>query len=428
MSEALSRLMHLPGRLLERLLSSGERPGEPSMRRARRRAFIVLLLLALLGQSISVLQRTAAEQYWVAVPNMGLILVLLVALFAIRRFPHAFTVLVHGILAFAVVLGVCAETVLLGGLYGSGLSAVWGFVLTLGAVVTLGTRAAVAWFAIFVAMVIFSVLTPLWIAPLYHAVDPSSDAAVNLIGAGVVVFAILAHFVRQRDRYQRESDELLLNMLPAPIAARLKNSHEMIAEEFDGVSVLFADIVNFTQLSSRMSPETLVGLLNEVFSRFDAFVGELGLEKIKTIGDAYMAAAGVPARRADHAIVIAELALRIQETLAREQFHGHHLAMRIGINSGPVVAGIIGRHKFAYDLWGDAVNTASRMESVGISGAIQITEATHDLIRHAYRCEPRGEIAVKGKGSMPAYLLLGRLPSATPAASPVAGERAASTG
>ncbi|MBM4419001.1 MAG: adenylate/guanylate cyclase domain-containing protein [Chloroflexi bacterium] len=241
---------------------------------------------------------------------------------------------------------------------------------------------------------------------------------MNLIGAGAVVSAILAHFVRQRDRYQRESDELLLNMLPAPIATRLKSSHEMIAEEFDGVSVLSADIVDFTQMSSRMTPEALVGLLNDVFSRFDAFVDDLGLEKIKTVGDAYMAAAGVPMRRADHAIAIAELALRIQETLAREQFHGHRLAMRIGINSGPVVAEIIGRHKFAYDLWGDAVNTASRMESVGIGGAIQITQATHDLIRDAYRCEPRGEVGVKGKGSMPAYLLIGRLRSTTPSASP----------
>ena len=157
-----------------------------------------------------------------------------------------------------------------------------------------------------------------------------------------------------------------------------------------------------------MTPPELVGLLNTVFTDFDAFVDELGLEKIKTVGDAYMVAAGVPVTRPDHAHAIADLALRFRDHTAGNRFDGKDIRLRIGLNSGPIVAGIVGTHKFAYDLWGDAVNTASRMESGGIPGSIQISEATYKLIRDDFVCEPRGVITVKGKGEMTAYLLVGR--------------------
>jgi len=173
--------------------------------------------------------------------------------------------------------------------------------------------------------------------------------------------------------------------------------------------VLFADIADFTPMSADMSAEELVGLLNGVFSTFDGIVEELGLEKIKTVGDEYMVASGLPTRRPDHAHVIAELALRMREILTKERFDGHEIRMRIGVNSGPVVAGIIGTHKFAYDLWGDVVNTASRMESAGIAGTIQISEATQQLIHDEYVCQPRGTVAVKGKGEMATYLLIDRV-------------------
>jgi guanylate cyclase len=218
----------------------------------------------------------------------------------------------------------------------------------------------------------------------------------------------MAYFVRQRDRFQKQSDDLLHSILPDEIATRLKTDTSMIADDFPEASVLFADVVGFTPMSAGMTPPQLVGLLNSVFTKFDEFVEDLGLEKIKTVGDEYMVAAGVPLPRPDHADAIAELALRIRNHVAAHDFDGQRLTLRIGINSGPVVAGIIGTHKFSYDMWGDTVNTASRMESEGIPGKIQISHATHDLIHDRYTCEPRGSITVKGKGEMETYLLVAR--------------------
>ena len=182
----------------------------------------------------------------------------------------------------------------------------------------------------------------------------------------------------------------------------------MIADDYESASVLFADVVDFTPMSAAMSPPELVGLLNDVFTTFDGFVDDLGLEKIKTVGDEYMVAAGVPQRRSDHADAIAELALRIRDHAENNHFDGHEIRLRIGINSGPVVAGIVGTHKFAYDLWGDVVNTASRMESGGVPGSIQVTSATHELIRDRFVCEPRGVVSVKGKGDMNTYILVSK--------------------
>jgi len=182
----------------------------------------------------------------------------------------------------------------------------------------------------------------------------------------------------------------------------------MTADDFAAASVLFADVIDFTPMSAGMSPTQLVGLLDEVFSVFDGVVGELGLEKIKTIGDAYMVAAGVSVARSDHALAIAELALRIRDHAAASPVHGRPLSFRIGIHSGPVTAGIIGTHEFAYDLWGDTVNVASRMESGGVPGAIQVSAATRGLIAEAYVCQPRGLVPVKGKKEMEAYLLVSR--------------------
>ncbi len=183
------------------------------------------------------------------------------------------------------------------------------------------------------------------------------------------------------DQRRKQTDELLLNILPETIAERLKyNPNQTIAQDFNSVSVLFADVVNFTPMSSLLSPIELVNLLDEVFSYFDTLVEKYGLEKIKTIGDCYMVAAGVPELRIDHARELTRLALEMRDYVAQHDFQGRRLSFRIGINSGPVVAGVIGRRKFIYDLWGDAVNTASRMESHGKANIIQITRSTYELI------------------------------------------------
>ena len=206
---------------------------------------------------------------------------------------------------------------------------------------------------------------------------------------------------------QEQSEKLLLNILPKPIAERLKAKQSTIADSFADVSVLFADIVGFTELSARMSPTELVKRLNVIFSHFDQLAEKYGVEKIKTIGDAYMVVGGLPMPRDDHAEAIAQMALGMQAKIAKLCADtGEKLAIRVGINSGPVVAGVIGVSKFTYDLWGDTVNVAARMEATGNAGRIQVTDVTYELLKDKYLFERRGVIPVKGKGDMMTYWLL----------------------
>jgi class 3 adenylate cyclase len=214
------------------------------------------------------------------------------------------------------------------------------------------------------------------------------------------------------DAERSRSETLLLNVLPRRIADRLKKSPGVvIADRFAGATVLFSDIVGFTELSTRLTPEELVKRLDEIFTRFDVLAEQLGLEKIKTIGDAYMVCGGIPITRSDHAEAVCEMAIRMREcvdNLAEEM--GSELRVRIGVHTGPVVAGVIGKKKFIYDVWGDTVNTASRMESHGLPSAIQVSDATFELTKALFDYESRGTIAVKGKGDMQTYLLLRRRP------------------
>ena len=209
----------------------------------------------------------------------------------------------------------------------------------------------------------------------------------------------------ERDR----SEQLLLNILPSEIAAQLKIDSKPIADHFDEVTILFADIVGFTNMASSVTPLELVERLNRIFSSFDQLTSQYKLEKIKTIGDAYMVVGGLPTARVDHAECVADVALAMQREIARLQMDPDHpIQIRIGINTGAVVAGVIGIHKFIYDLWGDAVNVASRMESSGNPGQIQVTEITYKRLKEKYIFEERGLIDVKGKGSMKTYWLMGK--------------------
>jgi len=207
---------------------------------------------------------------------------------------------------------------------------------------------------------------------------------------------------------QEKSDKLLLNILPETIANQLKEGQNSIADGFAEATILFADLVDFTKLSEKMPPAQLVALLNEIFSRFDSLTEKHGLEKIKTIGDAYMVVGGLPIPRPDHAEAIAEMALDMQAEITRFNLKwGHDCDIRIGINTGPVIAGVIGTKKFIYDLWGDTVNVASRMESHGIVGEIQVTTATYERLKGKFAFQSRGTIPIKGKGEMATYLLTG---------------------
>ena len=306
--------------------------------------------------------------------------------------------------------------VALGGFDNSSAVVLWSLSSPLGAMVFAERRQAIGWFLAFLALVILGAI----IEPFIQEVSSLPTLmrtifyVMNIGCTSTVVFVLLQYFVSQKDSTlkllhveQAKSEHLLLNILPKEIADILKNESRTIADEYDGVSVLFADIVSFTPMSALMTPVELVELLNDVFSYFDMLVENYQLEKIKTIGDCYMVAAGIPQLRPDHAHILTQMAIEARDYFAQHPFRGRHLAFRIGINSGCVVAGVIGHMKFAYDLWGDAVNTASRMESHGIGGKIQITRATYELIKNDFICEPRGVINVKGIGEMEVWHVQG---------------------
>ena len=300
------------------------------------------------------------------------------------------------------------ETALLGGLTQTGLAVVFGLLFVVASLVAFSLRAAAWWFAAFVASLVYAVLVPNWVDLVYEVAGPGPDRATNLVALSIVVFAVIAYFVRERDRLQKESDDLLHNILPEEITARLKREPGLIADSFNAASVLFADVVGFTPMSAGMSPTELVGLLNSVFSTFDRFVDQLALEKIKTVGDEYR---WPQASRLLGLIMPRQLqSWRSGSAITSRPTGSVTTGSTCGSGSirDRLVAGIIGMDKFAYDLWGDVVNTASRMESEGIAGAVQVTAATYDLIHDRFQCEPRGVIDVKGKGEMETYVLLAR--------------------
>lgn len=225
-----------------------------------------------------------------------------------------------------------------------------------------------------------------------------------ILRVGNAVYAKHLHDQLQIER--EKSEQLLLNILPKPIAERMKKGETNIADSHPDITVLVADLVGFTTLSAHISPEQIVQLLNEIFSAFDLLVGKLGLDKIKTIGDAYMVAGGISYPRPDHAEAIAQLAVNLQDEIEQlNQRYGISVRLRIGICTGPVIAGVIGRWRFAYDLWGDTVNLACRLESTGEPGKIQIAESTYERLKHKYKFEPKHSLDIKGYNSMSAYWL-----------------------
>jgi class 3 adenylate cyclase len=306
----------------------------------------------------------------------------------------------------------------LGGFAASSAVALWAFTCPIGALLFVGARQAVPWFVAFAALAAISGFIDPTLADGAPEIPSGVEVSFfvfNILGVCTTAYVLLQYFVRARERalaelgVEREkSERLLLNVLPASVADRLKESDETIADGFDSATVLFADIVGFTPLAQDLPPAETVVLLDRIFAGWDELAERYGVEKIKTIGDAYMVAAGLPTPREDHAEAIAELALEMGAEAERRAGKGAPLEVRIGIDTGPVVAGVIGRAKFSYDLWGDTVNTASRMESHGLPGEIQVTERACERLRDRFELRRRGTIEVKGKGPMTTYLLLGR--------------------
>ena len=310
-------------------------------------------------------------------------------------------------------------TLSLGGFKQSSVVIIWAALCPLGSLLLEDLRSTSFWIAGFVVLLILTAILQPSLSPA--ALPESFVTWFFVLNVGAVIaitFGLLYYFVGRRDFFQQRAEMLLLNILPKEISDALKVERRTIADEFTAVSILFADVVGFTQMAAKMTPLELVDLLDQVFLCFDGLVERYDLEKIKTIGDCYMVASGVPRSRSDHATALVNLALDMQAAVAGTRFGGRQLEFRIGINSGPVVAGIIGRKKFIYDLWGESVNLASRMESQGRTQCIQITRNTYELVKDAFYCEAMGIIEVKGAGQMEVWHVLRSKKPGTAAAFP----------
>jgi guanylate cyclase len=307
--------------------------------------------------------------------------------------------------------------VALGGFVNSSAVILWSLLCPFGALVFSDLKQASRWFLAYCALVVISGFLQPYVRSLNNLPTTITILffVMNILAVSSIAFILLYYFVGQKNKFysqlqleQEKSEELLLNILPKDIADILKVENRIIADHFESATILFADLVGFTKLTSEMAPIELVELLNDIYSQFDRLVEKYGLEKIRTIGDNYMAVSGVPNSRADHAQAMAEMALDMSKYLAKKQTSsGKPIQFRIGINSGSLIAGIVGKKKFQYDVWGDAVNIASRMESHGVPGKIQITQTTYKLIEDKFICDPRGTVELKGKGQMATWFLRG---------------------
>ena len=295
-----------------------------------------------------------------------------------------------------------------GGITGSSPGLVWAFLVPAYAILALGPRRAVPWFFAFLASVALMAIVDPWArdtfgpAPyLYRVIGWVMNVVIPL----TIVFVLLRYTDIRRRAAEARADDLLTNAIPASIATRLKRGEQRIAERYPETTVLFADLAGFTPWASRTDPDRVIGLLDDLFTRFDGITSQCGLEKIKTIGDAYMAVAGAPLSRADHAEATVRMAQQLLEATDRwREDHVIDLQLRIGVASGPAVGGVIGQHRILFDLWGDTVNTASRMEETGLPGRIQVSSTTRERLSDQFTCVPR-TVDVKGLGELTTYLV-----------------------
>ncbi len=393
---------------VEYLLSFGGYEGESETLRGRRRIMVGALWVITVLTTFKIIDDYRNGFTLIAHASVVVTVAGVAVIFGIRARPARFALLIH--LLLGLVWGLLIfETTLFGGLLESGVVVIFGINAAVAAVLVSGAAAAVRWSGVAVVGFVYAVVISGRIEPTYVIADPSFDTAFNLLGTLLVTIAVLAYFQRQRDRFQQQSDDLLLNILPADIAVRLKADEYPIADRKPEVTVLFADIVGSTAVAEQLTPNELVTTLDGLFSSFDDIADEYGLEKIKTVGDNYFAVAGLTTNGKDHASAAADAALSMRDQLTRHHFPQiGPVHMRFGLHTGPVIAGVIGKHKFSYDLWGDTVNTASRMESTSEPDMIQVSQQVYDRLNAGYDLESRGSVRMKGKGDLTTYALLGK--------------------
>jgi adenylate cyclase len=391
--------------VVARVLDIGADPDdEPDLRIRKRMAVASALAFMAIAVAIGL-----ADAALGLLPQAGLAIVQFVA-FGVALLVHRRT---HRLAPLVLTMVVVGLTVLFlslipaGGLSWGASNLIWIILVPMAAVLFLGARVAAPALAAIVVVVVVAVA----IDPLVRSAPPDPSIArlviiaVSILGPASIALALVAFIDGERVRAKAESEALLLNVLPRSVADRLKRGELVIADQHDEVTALFADLVEFTPFAAQETAQRVVAVLNEIFSGFDSLAERFGLEKIKTIGDAYMVVAGAPHPRNDHASVILEMALAMHDLAGRvEVTPGRALQLRTGVASGPAVAGVIGRRKFSYDIWGDAVNLASRMESTGMPGMIQVASSTFHLCRDHFPFTPR-DVEVKGLGPLHTYLL-----------------------
>jgi guanylate cyclase len=396
--------------LADRVLSIGADPRDTADERFRKRLLVGVALVILPVGFLWGCLYWAFDEHAVALTPWAYVTGSAISLVVFAR-TRSFEFLRTAQLLL-ILVGPALGMVTLGGLRESSGVILWSLFAPLGAVVFDRPRRAWAWYAAFVGVLLLALGLSEVVRPngadLPEGFVRTFDV-LNIVVVSFVAMLLLVTFARGRDAAQARVEALLLNVLPADVAQRLQSDPGSIADHFDEASILFADVVDFTPLASGLDAREVVGLLDRLFTSFDELVDRYGVEKIKTIGDCYMVAAGVPRQRPDHAHALARLAIEMRECVKRclPDSDGHDLRLRIGISSGPVVAGVIGRRRFLYDLWGDTVNMASRMESHGTPDEIQITRSTWELLDDHFVTEPIGLVDVKGKGEIETWRLVG---------------------
>lgn len=398
-------LERLPG-WTKRLATIGVLPDDADEERLRKASLVLTASLIVALAVVWVVTYTTLGLYFSAAIPFGYQVVSIASLVVLAR-TRRFAFFRASQLSLMLVLPILLQWSLGGFLASSGVM-LWSLVSPLAALVF--SPRSLPWFLGYMTLTVASgALEPFLIPAGIPASVNVAFFVLNIGGVSAVVYFLLRYFMRGLALERHKSEMLLLNVLPATIARRLKAGERPLADRFEEAAVLFADLVGFTPMSEQLTPEEVVELLDGLFSEFDAIADRRGLEKIKTVGDAYMVVGGLPEPRPDAAEAVADMALEMQELVAGWLSPtGEPLQLRVGIDIGPVVAGVIGKRKFSYDLWGDTVNTASRMESHGIPGWIQVTPRAYERLRPHYRFDPREPVEVKGKGLIVPYLMVGR--------------------
>jgi class 3 adenylate cyclase len=391
---------------IDRVAALGDRPDDDGDLLVRKHA-LAITMVGLIPASLTwMIVGFAIDRPLLAASSVYFAVAMLVGLLALARLKD-FTRIVGSLLTAGMVY-VFLGHISLGGLVAGGAPLIWGILAPVSAVLYFDGNRSLKWFGAYAAMVIASIVLDGWITtfvPPQWEHPPLWLLAYNLLGPALIVLILVRYVDGQRLAAQHQSRELLHDMLPAKIAQRLARGERLIADSHPAASVVFADVVDFTGLAASTAPRELLLILNQLFSTFDRLAARHGMEKIKTMGDSYIAVAGAPTPRADHARAAVEMAVEMHRAVARlGGLRRRGLRLRVGVASGPIMAGVIGEDKWAYDIWGDTVNVAARMESYGVPGLVQLAPSTRELLDESIPLTLR-TVDVKGKGLMATYLV-----------------------